>query len=102
MSFDSIDWLNQSISINKLLLIIIDYIDCNQWLIFIDWYRRDYLSLYSTHHLNAAVNVNMVLWQNQIEQITQRYQILELINNSWQEHKGNHYREGGFDFYSFT
>ena len=35
-----IDWLNQSIIINELLLIIIDYIDCNQWLMFIDWYRR--------------------------------------------------------------
>ena len=32
-----IHWWNQSIIVNGLLLITIDYIDCNQWLIFIDW-----------------------------------------------------------------
>ena len=29
--------------VHGLLLIIIDYIDCNQWLIFIDWYHRESL-----------------------------------------------------------
>ena len=43
MSFDFY-WLVEPININQ--LIIIDYIDCNQWLIFIDWYRRElYLEL---------------------------------------------------------
>ena len=27
-------------------------------------------------------------------------QLLKLVNNSWRENKGNHYREGGLDMWS--
>ena len=40
-----IDWLRQSISINRFLLIFIYNIDWNQQLIFIDWYRRGRLQI---------------------------------------------------------
>ena len=45
---DSVQWPRQSDYMQHLhkytsrilLMIIADYIDCNQWLIFIDWFRR--------------------------------------------------------------
>lgn len=36
-----IDWLNQSISLNRFFLIFTDNIDWNQFSIFIDWYRPE-------------------------------------------------------------
>ena len=36
-----IDWLNQSISLNRFLLIFTDNVDWDQFSIFIDWYRPE-------------------------------------------------------------